>query len=163
MLIRPFRSTDAPLLAALYHASVHGAGRRYYTSAQLAVWSPAPADPARYLQQAVGRTFLVAEDASGRVIGYGDLEPDGHIDHLYCHPDAIGTGVGAALYHALEEAARRDGVARLYVEASENARPLFERRGFALDARNDFERNGVAIHNYRMSKRLRPPPVEGRT
>lgn len=154
MLIRPFRPADAPVLAAQYHASVHGAGGRYYTPAQLAAWSPAPADPARYLRQAAGRIFLVAEDAGGTVIGYGDLEPDGHIDHLYCHPDAIGTGVGAALYAALEQAARRAGIARLFVEASENARPLFERRGFTVDARNDFERNGVAIHNYRMSKDL---------
>lgn len=157
MLIRPFRPADAPVLAALYHASVHGAGGRHYTPAQLAVWSPAPADPAHYLQQAAGRVFLVAEDADGRVVGYGDLERDGHLDHLYCHPDVIGTGVGTALYDALEQAARRDGIARLYVEASENARPLFARRGFALDARNDFERDGVAIHNYRMSKQLCPP------
>lgn len=154
MLIRPFRPADAPVLAALYHGAVHGAGGRYYTPAQLAVWSPAPPSPDRYLEQAAGRVFLVAQDANGAVIGYGDLERDGHIDHLYCHPDAIGTGVGSAILAALEAAARRDGIARLYVEASENARPLFARRGFTLDARNDFERSGVAIHNYRMSKRL---------
>lgn len=159
MRIRPFRPADAPALAALFHAAVHRAGSRYYAPEQLHAWSPAPPPPDRYIEQAHGRTFLVAQDAAGRVIGYGDLERDGHIDHLYCHPDVIGTGVGGAILDALEQAARGDAIARLYVEASENARPLFERRGFTLDARNDFERRGVAIHNYRMSKRL----VQART
>ncbi|MDH6231715.1 hypothetical protein M2281_002313 [Mesorhizobium soli] len=40
----------------------------------------------------------------------------------------------------------------LFVEASEGARRLFERRGFRIDARNDYTINGVAIHNCRMSK-----------
>lgn len=46
------------------------------------------------------------------------------------------------------------GGTRLYVEASEAARRLFERRGFTVDARNDFAIDGVAIHNYRMSKAI---------
>ncbi|WP_425424049.1 GNAT family N-acetyltransferase [Sphingomonas sanxanigenens] len=109
-------------------------------------------DPDRYLWQAVGRTFLVAVDDDNRPIGYGDLEPDGHIDHLYCRPDVVGTGVGSAIYAAIEAAARQAGMALLFVDASESARRLFERRGFGVDARNDYNINGVAIHNYRMSK-----------
>jgi putative acetyltransferase len=106
----------------------------------------------RYLRQAEGRIFFVAVDSDGQPIGYGDLEPDGHIDHLYCRPDMIGTGVGSALYAAIEAAAKRAGMTILFVEASEGARSLFERRGFKVDARNDFTINGVAIHNYRMSR-----------
>lgn len=154
MLIRPFHPDDAAALAALFHASVHAAGSRFYAPEQVAAWSPEPPPPERYVRQAEGRTFLVAVDAHAAVIGYGDLEPNGHVDHLYCHPDRIGTGVGSAVLAALEAAARRDGIARLFVEASENARPLFERRGFTLVARNDVVCAGVEIHNYQMSKDL---------
>ena len=97
---------------------------------------------------------MVAVDEDGEPVGYGDLEPDGHIDHLYCRADNIGTGVGSAIYGALEAAAKSAAMPIIYVEASESARRLFERRGFAIDARNDFTINGVAIHNYRMSKTL---------
>lgn len=38
-------------------------------------------------------------------------------------------------------------MASLYVEASEPARRFFEKRGFVVDARNDFIINAVAIHN----------------
>ena len=98
--------------------------------------------------------MLVAIDGNDVPVGYGDLEPDGHIDHLYCHPDRIGMGVGAALYSELETSAMRTGIVGLFVEASEGARRFFERHAFSVDSRHDYILNGVALHNYRMSKRL---------
>ncbi|MGK6324313.1 GNAT family N-acetyltransferase [Sphingomonas sp. DT-51] len=97
---------------------------------------------------------MVAEGDDGRIAGYGDLGPNGHIDHLYCRFDVVGTGVGSAIYAALESAAIRAGIVTLFVEASEGARRLFERRGFTMDGRNDVTIDGVAIHNYLMSKSL---------
>ncbi len=152
MLIRPFEPSDAEPLAALFHASVREAGIRDYSPEQVAVWSPSQPDPERFLRQIGDRALFVAVDDDARPIGYGDLEPDGHIDHLYCRPDMIGTGVGSALYAAIEAFAKRAGISILFVEASEGARRLFERRGFGIDARNDFTIDGVAMHNYRMSK-----------
>lgn len=157
MLIRPFTPDDADAVAALFHLSVRGAAIRDYSAAQVAAWSPAPPEASAYVRKAADRTFLVAVNDDGAIIGYGDLEADGHIDHLYCHPDVVGTGVGAAIYAALEDAAFEAGMARLFVEASEAARRLFERRGFRVDGRNDLTINGVAIHNYRMSKTLARP------
>jgi putative acetyltransferase len=43
-------------------------------------------------------------------------------------------------------------MALLFVAASESTRRLFECCGFGVDARHDFTINGMAIHNYRMSK-----------
>ncbi len=154
VFIRPFSPSDADALASLFHASVREAAIRDYSTEQVAAWSPSKPDPKRYIEQAEGRTFLVALDDDNRAIGYGDLEPNGHIDHLYCHPDMVGTGVGSELYAALEATAKQAGIAVLFVEASEGARRLFERRGFGLDARNEFTVNGVAMHNYRMSKTI---------
>ena len=154
MIIRSFEPADADVLATLFHESVRQAGIRDYSAEQVAAWSPSKPEPERYLRQAQGRTFLVALRDDGVVIGYGDLEPNGHIDHLYCRPDVVGTGVGSAIYAELEAAASKIGIDVLFVEASEGARRLFERRGFSVDARNDFTVNGVALHNYRMSKSI---------
>ena len=153
--IRTFRDDDAPALAEIFHAAVHGIAARHYTSAQVRAWSPAPADPARFAARGRdGRTLLVAADAKDRPIAYGDVEADGHIDHFYCAPDHAGTGVAGALYQALEAAARERGIARLFVEASEPARRFFLKHGFAELHRRDFAIGGVAIHNYAMEKRL---------
>jgi putative acetyltransferase len=62
--------------------------------------------------------------------------------------------VTAILYAALEAAAAAQGIVRLYTEASEPARRFFERRGFVVDHRRDFELAGVPMHNYAMHKRL---------
>lgn len=152
MLIRRFTPSDADVLATLFHASVREAGILDYSPEQVAAWSPSKPDPERYVRQAESRILLVAVDNDDQPVGYGDLGADGHIDHLYCRPDMIGTGVGSALYASIEGAAKEAGIAVLSVEASEGARRLFERRGFRVDARNDFTIDGVAIHNYRMSK-----------
>lgn len=154
MLIRPFKPADADALAALFHASVHEAGIRDYSPAQVAAWSSSKPDPESYLRRAESRMLFVAEGEDGEPIGYGDLETGGHIDHLYCRPDKIGSGVGSALYAAIEVAAKRAGITVLVVEASEAARRLFERRDFCVDARNEFTLNGVSMHNYRMSKTI---------
>lgn len=152
MLIRPFRPSDAAGLAVLFHASVRQGGICDYSIEQVMAWSPSRPDPDEYLQRAESMNILVAENDKGQPIGYGDISADGYIDHLYCHPDAIGVGVGSMLYIALEAVARKNGVRCLSVDASEAARRLLERRGFIVDARRDFVINGVAIHNYRMSK-----------
>ena len=59
---------------------------------------------------------------------------------------------------AAEVAARALGAERLYTEASELARPVFARAGYALLSRRDFTipaaDGAVAIHNYAMEKRL---------
>ena len=101
-----------------------------------------------------GRTVFVAENNVGEPVAYVDLEPDGHIDHLYCRPDHVGTGVASALYDFLEELAKERGMTSLHVEASEAARRLFERKGFVVTERLDFEIGGAPIYNYLMMKTL---------
>jgi putative acetyltransferase len=92
MRIRPFRPEDAPALAALFHAAVHGIAGHHYSQAQVDAWAPDVPGPARFLARASdGRSLLVAVDARGEPLAYGDLEADGHIDHLFCRPDAAGT------------------------------------------------------------------------
>jgi putative acetyltransferase len=153
--IRAYAAGDAEALGALFYASVRQAGRRDYSAEQVAAWAPAPAPPERvHLRASDGRLLLVAIDAQNEPVAYIDLEADGHIDHLYCRPDAVGTGVASRLYDALEATARRQGLARLYTEASEAARRLFQRKGFAVIQRRDFAIGGVDIHNYAMEKAL---------
>ncbi|MGH9523262.1 MAG: GNAT family N-acetyltransferase, partial [Terriglobales bacterium] len=53
------------------------------------------------------------------------LEPDGHIDMLYVHPDVARRGIGSALLLWVEEAARASDLRRLYTEASITAGAVF--------------------------------------
>jgi putative acetyltransferase len=152
--IRRYEEGDAPALAAVFFDSVRQGARGDYTAEQVEAWLPKPVDPHFFTSRASdGRTLLVATDDRD-VIAYGDLEPDWHIDHLYCTSRWIGRGVGSRLYAELEADAHTRCLTRLTIEASEPARRLFERRGFHVDRRNDLIRNGVALHNYTMIKDL---------
>lgn len=153
--IRDFRAKDASAVAALYAAAVRGIGPRHYAPRQVEAWAARAAPPDWYVaKQERLLAGLVAVDGEGRAIAYGDLEPDGHLDFLYCAPEHAGTGVTAALYAELEACARAGGVSRIYVEASEAAKRFFEKQGYTLVRRRDFDIDGVPIHNFAMEKAL---------
>ena len=154
--IRPFETRDAPILTAVFSDSVRGGGARDYYPAQVEVWASSAPSPQRFEDRAqAGDLIWVAVDGSDQPLAYGILEVDGHLDHLYCRSDHIGTGLAAALYDHVEREARALGLTHLFTEASEAARRLFLRKDFVVAHRRDFELKGVAIHNYRMGKGLK--------
>ncbi|MEL6284964.1 MAG: GNAT family N-acetyltransferase [Pseudomonadota bacterium] len=155
--IRLYTDSDAPFLASIFRDSVRVLGRRAYTRAQVRAWLQGTPDATETRARCSdGRTTFVADDGSGQPVGFIDLEPDGHIDLFYVAPDVAGQGVAKSLYNALETVAVRDGLERLYVEASEVAKGFFDRQGFIVSKRRDFDIQGVPIHNYAMEKTLGP-------
>ncbi|CBS88658.1 GNAT family N-acetyltransferase [Azospirillum lipoferum] len=155
MRIRDYRPSDAPVLAQIYARSVRGIGPRFYTPEQVEAWA-ALAPTVERVREAYGdgRVALVAVDDDDRPVGFSDVEPDGHINFLYCAPEAAGRGTMSALVDLLEDRAAALGYPRLHVEASEAARPFLLRRGFTLVARRELRIGDVPIHNYAMEKWL---------
>lgn len=153
--IRRFEPRDAALLGAIFFDSVRKAGVLDYSQVQVEAWAPSIPDRAWFDARAAdGRLILVAVNEVGEPIAYADLEPNGHIDHLYCRPESIGNGVASELYDRLEQEARERGITRLFAEASEAARRLLLRKGFVEVKRRDLLLRGVKIHNYLMEKSL---------
>ena len=151
--IRPYQAADAPALSALYEASVRHLGARDYSGPQIEAWaSLAPSAEALDGRMADGRTRLVA--VADSIAGFIDVERDGHVDLLYVAPAAVGLGVARLLLETAEALTPRSGARRLYAEASETARPVFERLGYSVIARRDFEVAGVPIHNWAVEKTL---------
>ena len=123
--LRPYHPNDAAVPTALYVRSVRHYGPRAYSPEQVAMWA-ATADVARTAARCGdGRFVVVAQDEAGSLLGFADLEADGHLDLLYVAPEAERLHVGSHLYGAIEAHARRRGLHRIFVEASELARPLF--------------------------------------
>jgi putative acetyltransferase len=155
MPIRRYTPADADAAGDIFRRAIATIGARDYTPEQVAAWAgPEGTSERLHARLSDGRVALVAVDGADRVVAFGDLEADGHIDFLYAAPEAAGTGVVSGLYDALEDAARRQGIARLYLEASEAARRFFLKKGFTVLHRRDFEVRGVAIHNYAVEKVL---------
>ncbi len=153
--IRPFREDDAEALSEVALAAIRGIGPHGYSREQVEAWAGRHRGPADYrTRAAAGDTIFVAVDIDDRPVAYALLEPDGHLDRLYNHPDHTRQGLAGQLLAAAETEAQARDITRLYTEASELARPAFERAGYKVTHRRDFEVEGVAIHNYAMEKAL---------
>jgi GNAT superfamily N-acetyltransferase len=67
-----------------------------------------------------------------RILGFFTLAgdpPEGELVHLYVDPQAIGGGVGAALFRAARNIAQREGFRRLLIHSDPNAAPFYSRQG----------------------------------
>jgi putative acetyltransferase len=89
----------------------------------------------------------------------GDLQSsqglrEGLVIGLYVDPDG-GRGAGRILLQAAEGRARSDGVAVLSLQATLNAVPFYEGRGFSLDRHGTVLRGGLELPVVEMSKTLR--------
>lgn len=153
--IRTYEPRDAAGVADVFFRSAREVARSDYTAEQVRAWVPERWDAeTEHRRSGDGRLVLVAVGEPGRVVAFIDLEADGHIDRLFCAPEAAGQGIASRLYDGVEAAAREQGLERLFTEASELARRFFERKGFTVLARQDMILRGVPIHNYRMAKTL---------
>ena len=157
--IRRFREPDAKALADIIAAAIKAIGPHAYSREQVDAWLARHPGPERYLERAAaGHIMFVAVDGADHPVAYTLLETDGHLDHLYCHPEHTRRGLAELLLARSEDEARALGCTRLYTEASDLARPAFERAGYAVTHKREFEiahdDRMVPIHNWAMEKPL---------
>ena len=67
-----------------------------------------------------------------KIVGFAELEADGHIDYFYCHQAYQAQGIGTALLKTLESEARKKELGSLYAEVSVTAYPFFRAKGFLV-------------------------------
>lgn len=151
--IRAYSEADLDALIDLFTSSVRQVASRDYSPAQIEAWAPVAVNREQWATRLGSRPTYVAE-ASGQIVGFSDLEPDGHIDMLFVHADHQGQGVARALLDHITARAHEQGIARLFTEASITARLFFERNGFDQIEAQDVELRGQSFRNYRMAKSL---------
>ncbi len=151
VIVRAYRSEDRDAVVDVILRAIRESAIRDYSPAQIEAWSDG--DRLEPWSDVRGRLILVAV-VQGTVVGLSDLEASGHLDRMYVHPEHEGQGVASALLTSLELEARRQGVTRLFTEASIAAMPFFERRGFKVLTAQVVDFRGQQFTNFRMEKFL---------
>lgn len=151
--IRLFEPQDAEQVARLFHETVREVNIRDYSSSQVKVWAPDDLYFRNWVEVCSSRYTYVADD-EGVIAGFGELEPNGHIDCFYCHKNYQRCGVGSQIYQAIEAKALELPVSRLFVEVSITAKPFFQRMGFLVVKEQQVTRRGETFTNYAMEKFL---------
>ncbi|WP_114284262.1 GNAT family N-acetyltransferase [Candidatus Halocynthiibacter alkanivorans] len=147
--LRPYKPTDATACFRVFRAAVQIGAAQHYTQEQRDAWAPDTEMPDNWPQSFENQLSWVAT-RWGRVNGFMTMGYDGHVDLAFVSPDYMGRGIGLALYRKLEAAARNRNLTFMTTEASLTAKPLFERQGWQVEARQSVIRNGVILPNYRM-------------
>ena len=151
--LRPYLAEDAPVLAAIFAASVEGLTGDDYSEGQQQAWASAADDEEALGKRLASQLTLVAT-LQGSPVGFASLKGKDHIDLLYVHPAAVGQGVATMLCDALEKLAGGRGATSLTVDASDNAVEFFARRGYQARQRNTVSLGGEWLANTTMQKGL---------
>ena len=134
--LRPYLPADAQTLRrdlSLEHRGAGGRGLRRGSSARPG--RRAPTTKQAFGARLAGALTLLAM-IDGAVAGFASLKGADEIDMLFVDPEFARQGVGRTLVDALTKLAEARGAKRLTAEASDVAKPLFERLGFAAQQRN---------------------------
>jgi len=154
MLIRLFQKQDSDQIAQLFHDTVREVNIHDYSTAQVNAWAPDDLHIPEWSESCAKKFTYVAEE-EGEIIGFGQLEANGHIDCFFCHKDYQRCGVGTRLYRAIEAKALELRIERLFVEASITARAFFKNRGFAVIKEQQVMIRGKNFTNFAMDKSLK--------
>lgn len=153
LTMRPMLPSDAPLLAAIFRASVEELGPEDYSDAQVEAWAASVDDEEAFAKLLGGLLTLIAM-LDGEPVGFASLKGNDRIEMLYVHPAAIGQGAASMLIDALEKLARGRGVTKLTVDASDTAESFFQTRGYVAQSRNTVLRSNEWLANTTMAKAL---------
>lgn len=154
--VREAAAGDAAAVADLFYHTVLNVNVRDYSVAQVAAWAGPSPEPTKWEQRIAAdkskRRMFVA--IRGReVVGFAELEVDGHLDTLYVHHEYQGYGIASALLDRIEAEALGLGLSRLYTEASITAEPFFRARGFSVVRPQVVEVRGRKFRNFVMEKK----------
>jgi putative acetyltransferase len=159
--LRPYAPADARRCAEIFRLSIEELAAEDYDAGQREAWaSRADDEDAFGARLANALTLLAVID--GTMVGFASLKSGEEIDMLFVDPEFARQGVGRALVDALTRLAGARGAKRLTTEASDVARPLFERQGFTAQKRNLVRKGDQWLANTTMTKPLdvAPPPTK---
>jgi putative acetyltransferase len=153
--LRPYLAADTPVLIEIFRASVMDLAVEDYDERQCTAWASSVDDDEAFAARLnVGLTLVAT--LMGSPVGFISLKSPNVIDLLYVHPAAAREGVANALCSAIEKLGQARNIASLVTDASDTAKPFFERRGFILQHRNTIEIAGEWLGNTHMKKILEP-------
>jgi putative acetyltransferase len=133
--LRPYLPADAKRCAEIFRLSIEELAADDYDEQQREAWASRADDEKAFGAKLAGELTLLAV-IDGAVTGFASLKGVDEIDMLFIDPEFARQGVGRALVDALTKLAEARGAKRLTTEASDVARPLFERLGFTAQQRN---------------------------
>jgi putative acetyltransferase len=153
MQIRRFCIGDEPALFRVFFSAVHEIASRDYTEQQILAWAPADLDQTLWLNHMRDlNPFVVILD--NELVGYADVQSNGHIDHFFVSGFHSRKGVGKLLMRSILQEAENFCYSELTSHVSKTAQSFFAGYAFQVIEHRSPVRRGVTIPNVLMRKYL---------
>ncbi len=149
MIIRHANINDLEEILKLFVDTINNTCKNEYTKEQIEVWTSSVQNKEKWKNKIRTQYFIVAE-LNTEIVGFGSLENESYIDLIYVHKDHLRKGIANLILDSLKNKAQEYGNKNLTSDVSKTARPFFERNGFIVVKKNEFNLNGILISNYRM-------------
>ncbi len=92
--LRQYQEADLDAAIAVFQTAVRDVASQDYYPAQIAAW--AQVDRESWQKRLLNSHCWVAS-IEDKVVGFGNVEFDGHLDLMFTHPEYLRTGVASAL------------------------------------------------------------------
>jgi len=155
--LRPYLPADLRRCAEIFRASIEELAADDYGEEQREAWA-ARADDEPAFGARLNEALTLLAVIEGAIAGFASLKGSEEIDMLFVDPEFARQGVGRTLVDALMKLAGARGAKRLTAEASDVAKPLFERLGFTAQKRNLVRKGDQWLANTTMVKTLGTEP-----
>ena len=156
--LRPYLPADARRCAEIFRLSIGELAAEDYDEEQREAWASRADDEAAFGARLAEALTLIAV-IDGATAGFASLKGGEEIDMLFVDPEFARQGVGRTLIDALTKLAQARGAKRLTTEASDAAKPLFDRLGFTAEKRNLVRKGDQWLANTTMMKTLGADPA----
>jgi putative acetyltransferase len=151
--LRPYVSADVKRCAEIFRSSIEALAADDYDADQREAWAARADDQTAFGARLSSALTLLAV-VEGAIAGFASLKGGEEIDMLFVDPEFARQGVGRALIDALTRLADSRGAKRLTTEASDAAKPLFDRQGFTAQSRNLVRKGDQWLTSTTMTKTL---------
>jgi len=154
-MIRKYKTGDEKFIAQIYHDAIYQLAAGDYRQEELDAWAnpPLDLDDVKHKRRCELKQPFVNE-RQGRIVGFMELDPNGHIDCTYVDPAHARMGVMSEIMEEVKNEALRKDIPKLFAEVSKTARPFFECHGFIWIRDNTVNVRGVSLDNYIMECRI---------
>ncbi len=153
--IRPAQAEDAEGIHLAHIQSIREVCGPFYSQREIAAWGGREFNRSRREADIQNdKVWVVAQQEE--IFGYAHFDQfRGEVLALYLHPQIIKMGYGSQLLNMMEKEAQRQQISRLFLIATLNAIPFYQKMGFTnVGAETSVTIQGESIRCQKMEKML---------
>ncbi|MFA7327239.1 MAG: GNAT family N-acetyltransferase [Candidatus Kapaibacterium sp.] len=150
--IRRAVENDLDAVLSLYYDTVKIINSKHYSPEQIEAWLDDESRPEKFLAKINEQLFYVCVNEIKELLGFSSITKDGYLDLLYASTNHQRNGVGTLLLEQMLVAAKIYKFKKIDADVSITAVPFFLSNGFEELEKQEVERNGVKLTNYKMIK-----------